>query len=337
MVRKGFKWTALIMIAVMLMSALAGCGGNNNANEGGQSVVETPPVASSEPSPSPEGEPAASFPITLTDDAGNTVTIEEEPQSIVTLWPSNTETTFALGAGGKVVGVSDFCNYPLEVNDLPKLGGQDFNAEKILELAPDLVLLSDSQASSHPEIIDQFKQAGIAVVVIGSASSFADAYGDMRLIGQVTGTSDKAEAIIADMETRLQAIKDKAAGIASPKKVWIEVSPAPDIYTTGKGTFMHEMLEAINAVNVAGDQEGWVKMTEEQIVETMPDTILTTYGYYVENPTQTVLAREGWQEVPAVKNAQVFDVDSDSVTRPGPRLIDGVEEIAKAVYPETFQ
>ena len=135
----------------------------------------------------------------------------------------------------------------------------------------------------------------------------------------------------------MEIIKEKAKTITEPKKVWIEVSPAPDIFTTGKGTFLNEMLETIHAENVASDQEGWVKFTEEQIVNLMPEVIITTYGYYVDNPAAGVLKREGWQEVPAVLNNKVFDIDNDTVTRPGPRLIDGVETLAELIYPEIFK
>lgn len=100
---------------------------------------------------------------------------------------------------------------------------------------------------------------------------------------------------------------------------------------------MHEMLEVINAVNAVGDQEGWIKFTEEEIVQLNPDVIITTYGFYVDKPSEEVLKRAGWGEVPAVKNKQVFDVDNDTVTRPGPRLIDGVETLAKLIYPEVFK
>jgi iron complex transport system substrate-binding protein len=140
------------------------------------------------------------------------------------------------------------------------------------------------------------------------------------------------------MKERLQAIKDKAAAsVTDKKKVWVEVSPAPDIFTTGQNTFMHEMLESIQAVNAAEDQDGWVKMTEEEIVKLDPEVIITTYGSQVEDPKAEVLAREGWAEVPAVKNGNVFDVDSDTVTRPGPRLIEGVETLAELIYPEIFK
>lgn len=277
------------------------------------------------------------FPVTITDDSGKEVTIEKEPQKIVSIQASTTEISFALGLGDKIVGVSDYCNYPEEAKSKEKIGARDMNAEKILQLQPDLILVTNYHHEKHANILNQYRQAGSKVIVIGSADSFEDAYRHMRMIAKATGTEEKAEEIIAGMEKRLKAIKEKAKAITKSKKVWIEVSPAPDIFTTGKGTFLNEMLESIRATNVAGDQEGWVKFTEEQIVNLMPEVIITTYGYYVEKPADGVLKREGWQEVPAIKHKQVFNVDNDTVTRPGPRLMDGVETLAKIIYPETFK
>lgn len=317
------RWGLFTLMMLWSAAIFAGCG---------TAPVEPTKVDTANSNPSGD-----KFPVTLTDDAGKEVTIEQEPQRIVSIQTSHTEIAFALGLDDKIVGVSDYCNYPEEAKKKEKVGARDMNVEKILALQPDMVLATDYHQEKHADILEQFRQAGSKVIVIGSASSFEDAYRHMRMIAQATGTEQKAEDIIAGMNERLVAIKEKANTITQPKKVWVEVSPAPDIFTTGKATFLNEMLESIHAVNVAGDQEGWVKFTEEQIVHLMPEVIITTYGYYVENPADGVLKREGWQEVPAIKDQQVFDVDNDTVTRPGPRLIDGVETLAKLIYPETFK
>ncbi len=278
-----------------------------------------------------------SFPVTFTDDAGREITIEKEPETIVSIQTSNTEIAFALGLGDKIIGVSDYCNYPAETENITKVGGQDINVELVLSLLPDIALVTDYHYKAHPTVLKQFEEVGIQTIVVGSATSFEDVYENIEMIGLATGTKDKALEIIADMKKRHEAIKEKAKAIADKKRVWVEVSPEPDIFTTGKNTFMHEMLESIQAINVAGDQVGWVKMNEEEIVKLNPDVIITTYGYYIENPKEQVLARKGWQAVPAVKNGEVYDVDSDTVTRPGPRLIEGVETLAKLIYPEIFE
>lgn len=338
------KWLLFHFVVVLLMAFTIGCGTTDETTQGGNETDGTEDVTNNEQENESESdntdntteETTSPFPVTVVDATGNEIVIESEPETIVTLVPSNTEMTFAVGQGEKVIGVSAYSNYPEEVNDIEKVGSQDINVEKILTLLPDLALVSDYHYQSHSDILQQFKDAGIDVIVVGNAASFDDVYDHMRLIGKVTGGSEQAEEIVLDMQERLAALKEKAKAVENKKRVWVEVSPAPDIYTTGQGTFMHEMLEAVNAINTAGDQEGWIKFTEEEIVTLNPDVIITTYGYYVENPAEQVLNRSGWSEVPAVKTEQVFDVNSDTVTRPGPRLIDGVESLGKLIYPEIF-
>ena len=313
-----------------MLAILTACGTDSNSNDVSQDE------AADEGTAAVIEEVAEAFPVTITDDAGREVTIESEPQSIVSIQTSNTEILYALGVGERMIGVSDYCNYPEEALSVQKVGGQDMDAELILSLLPDIVFVTTYHHDTHGNILKQYEEAGITVVVTGSASTFDDVYKTMGMIAQATGTSDKADEIVDDMKERRAAVEEKAKGITDKKKVWVEVSPAPDIFTTGQNTFMHEMLEAINATNAAEDQDGWVKMTEEEIVQLNPDVIITTYGYYVDNPAEQVLARDGWAEVAAIKNEQVFDVDSDTVTRPGPRLIEGVETLAKIIYPEVF-
>ncbi|KHF40762.1 ABC transporter substrate-binding protein [Halalkalibacter okhensis] len=330
------KWGLFGLVLMLAMAIITGCGtpeesSQENVNAGEEELVEENQVQ-------PETERDELFPVTIVDDASREVTIESEPETIVSIQASNTEISFALGLGDKVIGVSDYCNYPAEVLDIEKVGAQDMNAELILTLLPDIALVTDYHFNTHPDILEQFEEAGINVIVVGSASSFEDVYQKIDMIASATGSQNAAEEIISDMKERHQAIKVQAEeSITDPKKVWVEVSPAPDIFTTGQNTFMHEMLESIQAVNAAEDHEGWVSLTEEEIVQLNPDVIITTYGYYVDNPSGDVLARDGWAEVPAIQNEQVFDVDNDTVTRPGPRLIEGVETLAKLIYPEVFE
>jgi iron complex transport system substrate-binding protein len=325
------KWGLFSIVLLLSILMMIGCGTqeqNTQDKEGATSNEKTEEVAQNK-----EG-----FPVTITDDANREVTIKEKPETIVSIQTSNTEIAFALGLGDKIIGVSDYDNYPKEALEKQKVGGQDINSELVLSLLPDMALVTDYHYKTHPDVLKKFEEAGIDIIVVGSAVSFEDVYSNIEMIGEATGSKTEAEEIVTDMKERLQAIKDKAAAsVTDKKKVWVEVAPAPDIFTTGQNTFMHKMLESIQAINAAEKQEGWVKMTEEEIVQLNPDVIITTYGYYVEDPKAEVLAREGWAEVPAVKNGNVFDVDSDTVTRPGPRLIEGVEMLAELIYPETFK
>ncbi|WP_128896488.1 ABC transporter substrate-binding protein [Longirhabdus pacifica] len=313
------KVSLFVFMLMLLFSLVVGCG--TTEDNGEQDTTESATDA---------------FPLTIVDGVGEEVTIDKAPERIVTGIASNTEIAFALGLDEHIVGVDNFSNYPEQALNKEKIGDMYLSAELILAQEPDLILLDESHQNNSGEIVQLLKDADLDVMFIQSASTFDEVYENISLIAKATDTVETGENIIQDMKDRHDVLKEKAKEMTQAKKVWVEVSPAPDIYTTGKGTFMDEMLTSIGATNVAGDQEGWVMLNEEEIVTLQPEVIITTYGYYVENAKEQILAREGWSEVPAIQNEQVFDVHGDIVTRPGPRLIDGVEELAKVIYPEIF-
>lgn len=310
---------------------LAGCGGEDAANE--EQEVEAPAETTEETT---EEAAEAGFPVTLVDATGEEVVIEEEPQAIISMIPSNTEIIFELGLGDKIVGVTDFDNYPEETADIEKIGGMEFNVEKIISLQPDIVFAHESGLSMGTEGLDQLTEAGLTVFVVEDATNFDEVYDTITIMGQATGTIEEAEAIIQEMEEEVAGITEKAGEVEEAKSVFVEVGSEPEIYTTGSGTFMDEMLQLINAENVAGDQEGWVVMDPEAIVAANPDVIVTTEGQYIENPEELIKSRSGFAEVTAVQEDAVFGVDTDEVSRPGPRLTQGLRELAQAVYPEVF-
>jgi iron complex transport system substrate-binding protein len=318
------KLSALFLILLLTIGALAACGEQKETakNEGNSSSEQ-------------KGEETA-FPVTIKDALDNEVTIDAKPEKIVSLIPSNTEIAFALGLGEQVVGVSDFDNYPEEAQAKEKIGGMEINIEKIISLQPNLVL-AHASAMNGTEGLQQLRDAGLTVLVINDAQKFEQIYDSIAMIGKATGENKKADELIKSMQDKLAEIKAKAAEIKEKKKVFVEVSPAPEVFTTGKNTFMDDMITLINAENIANDQEGWIKIDQEVMIERNPDVIITTYGFYTENAAEQVLSRQGWENVNAIKNKQVIDVDSDRVTRSGPRIVEGVEDLAKAVYPEVFK
>jgi iron complex transport system substrate-binding protein len=323
------KLYSLLILLFLVTGIIAGCGANEEnsaANEGNASTEQA------------ESTKDSAFPVTITDALDKEVTIENDPEKIVSLIPSNTEILFDLGAGEEVVGVSDFANYPEETADIEKIGGMEFNVEKIISLKPDLVLAHGSSAHNSEAGLQQLRDAGIAVLVVNDAKSFEEVYDSIKMIGQATGETEEAKTTINDMKKQLEDIQAKAENISEDdeKEVFVEVAPAPEIFSPGKNTFMDDMLSMIHAKNVTHDQEGWNQIDQEAIIQANPDVIITTYGYYTENPIEQVLNRDGWQDVTAVKEEQVVDVHSDLVTRSGPRLVEGVEELAKAVYPDVF-
>ncbi|MCA0148082.1 ABC transporter substrate-binding protein [Rossellomorea vietnamensis] len=276
------------------------------------------------------------YPLSLNDALDNKVTLEEQPKHIVSLIPSNTEILFELGLNNEIVGVSDFDNFPKEAADKEKIGGMEFNVEKIVGLDPDLVLAHESTAKSAEEGLNQLKDAGVNVFIVQDAKSFEEVYNTIQDIGTLVGKKGQADSVVSEMKSDLKSIQEKASEVTEKKRVYVEVSPSPDIYSTGKNTFIDQMLSMVNAENVMSDQEGWVQVNQEAVISSNPDSIITTYGYYSENPKEQIMGRKGWEDVTAVKNGDVHDVHSDLVTRTGPRLVEGVEEIAKSIYPEVF-
>lgn len=315
------------MSAGMAALLLAGCGEEAAPVE--KEDVETP----AEP---PKEIAEVEFPVTLTDAAGEEVVIEEEPDAIVSMVPSNTEIAYELGLGEKMVGVSDFDNYPEEAASVEKIGGQEFNVEKIISLQPDVVLAHESNLGVGDAGLQQLRDAGLNVFVVEEATTFEEVFETMTIIGQATGAMEEADAQISEMEAQLDEIEALASDVKEPKKVFVEVGSSPEIYTTGSGTFIDEMLSKINAENVAGDQEGWVSMDPEAIVSSNPDVIVSTEGAYVPDAVDQIMNRNGFAEITAVEDEAVYNLDSDKLTRQGPRVTEGLLELAQAVYPEVY-
>ncbi|MGE6630037.1 ABC transporter substrate-binding protein [Bacillus sp. NPDC077027] len=314
------KITTLWLSLLLVFGVLAGCAGANTDNKAAESQKKETVTAA--------------FPVSIKDATGKTVKIEQEPKRIVSLIPSNTEIAYALDLGDKIVGRSDFDNYPKEVEKVEKIGGMDFNVEKVISLKPDLVLAHASQLSSKAGF-KQLEDAGIQVLTVSDATSFKDVYQSINMIGQATGAKDQASKLVKSMKTSMSDLKEKSGVISSSKQktVFVEVSGSPEIYTTGKNTFMDEMIQTINAKNGAGDQTGWVQMTEEAIIKLNPDVIVTIDGASLAD----LKKRDGWSDLKAVKEGQVFQINTDLASRPGPRLIEGVEELAKSIYPDTYK
>src|SRR5690625_2267978 len=273
------------------------------------------------------------FPQAVLDASGEEVVLEEEPEKIVSIMPSNTEIAFALGLGEKMVGVSDHDNYPEEVLDIEKVGGMELNVELMLSLEPDLVFAHESNGE---ETINQLRDAGLNVFVVNNATNFEEVYESINMMSIITGTEDKGLEIIQSMEEGFAELAEKAEAIAEDDKqiVYIEISPEPEIYAPGNHTFEQEILTLINAENGV-TEDGWVMINEEAVIEMDPDVIIVTYDY-VEDPVGEVINRDAWQDITAVKDERVIQVDTDLVSRPGPRLVEGAEVLAKAIYPEVF-
>ncbi|KYG58367.1 ABC transporter substrate-binding protein [Planococcus maritimus] len=274
-------------------------------------------------------------PYTVTDDRGEDIEFEQAPETIVSLIPSNTEIVFALGAGEQLVGVTDFDNYPEAAQDIERVSDSvEFNAEKIIQLDPDVVLAYST--GEAPPALSQLEDADIPVFVIQSATSFDEVYGDIEQIASVLAKEDQGAEVIEGIQTQIEDVQERLAAVDEQKEVYVEISPSPEIYTTGKSTFMQEILDHANVTNVFEDLEGWPNISEEEVITRDPEIILTTVSY-VEDAVGDIEARDSWSAVEAIENGEVHFIDSDITSRPGPRIGEAVQLVAETVYPELMK
>lgn len=295
-----------------------------------------PPTVAPTPTQKPASIPA--FPLTIPDGIGGQVTLAAAPARIVSLSPSNTEILFAVGAGSLVVGDTKYCDFPAEAQKLPKVGGfsaKSISVETILSLKPDLVLANDS---GQETVIEALKQANIQVMAI-KAASFEDVYANIKMVGKITGHDSEAMAVVDGMKARFATVAEKVAGIPPEKHptVFWEVWDEP-LMTAGPGTFIGQMLKIAGGVNIFADlKEDYPQVSAEEIVKRNPAFIMGPDTHGDKLIADQLAARPGWDQINAVKNNKIFLVDGNMSSRPGPRLVDALEVIAKALHPDLFK
>ncbi len=260
-------------------------------------------------------------------------------QKIISLAPSNTEILFALGAGAQVIARDEFSNYPDAATKLQSIGGSmgKYDLEKITSLQPDLILASPLNT---PDQIKSFETATKNVVVIPNPNTLDDLYANLELVGRLTGHQADAEKLVASLKDRAKAVTDKLAGVTDKPKVFYELDATDPSkpWTAGKGSFIDLLISLAGGQNVAAKLEGsYAQMSQEELIVQNPDYILLGDALYGGIKPEQVAARAGWDAINAVKNNHVLAFNDDLVSRPGPRLIDGLEAIAKILHPDLFK
>jgi len=284
----------------------------------------------------PAAEPASTG-MTFTDGLGRTVNLPSPAQKVVSMAPSNTEILFAIGAGPQVVGRDEFSDYPAEARSLPSIGGSmgQYSYEQVAALKPDLVLAS---GINTPEQVKALEDLGITVFYLGNPSTLEEMYANLELIAQLTGREEQAAALVESLKARVIAVDDKLAGAADKPVVFYEIdaSDPNKPYTTGPGTFIDLLIARAGGVNLPGLTDAYPQVSLEQIVLADPAVILLGDALYGTTP-EIVAARAGWSEITAVKENRVLPFDDNLVSRPGPRLVDGLEALAQAIHPELYK
>lgn len=321
------KGLIFLTIIVLVFASLIGCSSTDNDTEGDVSdpgMNEEPIVVE---------EVSTEYPLTITDDMGNEVVINAEPKRIISITPSNTEDLVAIGCGDTLVGVSSYA-LP-EVQEKAEFIFEELNSpniEQIIDLNADLIVLG----SHNFEIQQTLAELDLGIPVVKFDPQTIDSvFSTIETFGVITNKQAEATEVLNGMKEQQQSISEKIASIPEEEKVNVFVEISEGFWTAGTGTFMSELVEMAGGINIVEDA-GWIQMNEENAIEKNPQVIVTTYGYYVPDVLDIVLDREGWEDVDAIKNQRVVDVNSDLVNRPGPFVMDAVMEFAKAFYPELF-
>lgn len=309
----------ILAVAAFLVISFTACGEDS----------ETPAVS---PTAESSSSSSASFPVTVKDSDGRDILIEKRPERIVSLAPSHTEILFAIGADQQVAAVDRFSDFPAEVSALPKVEYSDPDPERLLGLAPDLILATGRQQKSVPAL----EALGLKVLLLAEPANIDGVYERIQTLGKATGHEPEAGALVKGMRSKLQEVTGKIQGVNAGPMVFYELTP--ELFTAGDKSFVGDMLRLLKARNVAsGAGQAFPQLSQEAIIAANPEVILLTdSGSSGGQSLETVRSRPGWSGLTAVREGRVYPVDPNLVTRPGPRLVEGMETLAKLLYPNMF-
>ena len=325
-----------VTILIILLAACAPQATSTTAPAPTELPATEAPVTEAPATQAPT-EPAVETTLVLTDGLDREVTLNEIPQRIISLAPSNTEILFAIGAGDQVVGRDSLSDFPEEAKAVADIGStfEALNTELIVSLEPDLVLAAEINT---PEQVKQLEDLGLTVYYLKNPTTLEEMYGNLELVAQMTGHQEEAADLVESLKARVAAVDEKIAPLSSKFSVFYELDatdPAKP-FTAGKGTFITQLIDRAGGYNIASDLEGYPQMSLEQVVAADPSFIILGDARYGVSP-ESIAERPGWENLSAVKNGQVLPFNDDLVSRPGPRLVDALEELAKLLRPELFQ
>jgi iron complex transport system substrate-binding protein len=327
--RTGLLLLALVLTISVLMVPATGCAKNET-----RTVEESSTPVTQE----------AEFPLTLTDQAGRLVTIEKMPERIISLAPSNTEILFALGLGDRVVGVTQYCDYPVDAQDKPKIGGFsqtdiDVSIEQIVTIEPDLILASDTHITEVIPKLEQLVPESVVIVLMNQTEAFDVVFEAITMVGKCSGTADEAGQLVTGMKELIQAVTDKTENLPDSEmpKVFYIVWNEP-IFAIGGGTLGNALIEAAGGINIFQDLDGAPTVGLETIIARNPQVILASgaMGTGSDLPYQYALTEPRLEGVEARINGRVYPVNDNLTGRPGPRIVEALESMAKMIHPEIF-
>lgn len=327
------KYGLLVSLVIIISVAFVACT-PVLTEEPADEVVEEPTqapqivVETEEPTQVPE-------PIALEDGLGVEVVLDGAALKVISISPNLTEILFGVGAGDRLIGRDSNSMYPEAAIDAVDLGGMwdGIPVEDILAMEPDLILAGEIYA---PEAIAELRDLGLTVFWQANPADFEGLYQNIREIAILVGGEEQAEELIVSLSERVSLLDEKLTGVDETPLVFYELdaSEPANPWTTGAGTFISYVINRAKAINLGDGLEGeWVQISSEELVAQNPDVILLSdalYGVTVES----VAERAGWGEIKAVVEGDVYPFDPFILSVPGPRLVDGYEQLAAILHPE---
>lgn len=317
-----------MLFSLLMVSMLAAC---SAASTSTPTAVSIQPPANTIPSPT------FSNSITLTDGLNRKITLAGPAQRVVSLAPANTEILFATGAGAQVVGRDETSDYPAGTLTLPTIGGYSgFNLEAIVALHPDLVLAG---GINTPELVASLEQLGLTVYFLPNPARLEDMYTNLETVARLTGHETETNLLVDSLKARVAAVDEKLQPLSYAPTVYYELDATNPTkpYTAGPGSFVDLLITRAGGINIGAELQGqWAQISMEQMVVANPAIIILGDAAYGETPAK-VAARPGWGTLTAVQTGQIFPFDDNLVSRPGPRLVDGLEAMAKLLHPNLFK
>lgn len=314
---KSFKKLSLLLLSVFLTFSIVACSNNNNSNNENKNTSNT--------------SEKTTYPLKIKDSLGREVTIEKEPSKIISLGPNITETIFALNKGDKLIGRTEYCDFPKEVEKINTIGTlQSPNIEKIVELKPDIVIAS---THANKENLDKLNQLGIKSIALYGEEDFEGAYDVISNIGKVLNANEEANTIVNNMKKKVNSVKEKVKGKNKPSVYYVIDFGKGGDFTPGKDSFLHKLINLAGAKNAGEDAVDW-KYSLEKIIEKNPDIIICSKYFDIKKGLQETA---GYKDLKAIKDGNLFEIDNNKLDRQGPRLADGLEELAKLIHPDAFK
>ncbi len=298
----------LIAFCILLMALSAGC---NSINPSLQPNTSTDQLQ-------------------FTDETGRAVQLTASPQRIISLAPNITEMLFALGLGERIAGVTSYCDYPAEAKAKAKIGDTlQPNPERIIALKPDLVIISTS--SQLEKITRQLDELKIPVYVT-NPRTVREVIASIRRLGQLTGANARAEELVSRMNRRLDAVEQQVSSRTKPRVFYVlQNSP---LITAGKNTFINDLINLAGAQSISGDEaKDYPQFSRETVIARAPEVIIIPQSHGTDTVNEADLRRD-FATTPAVRNNRIVRVNPDLIDRPGPRIVDGLEQLANAVHGE---